>query len=174
MQSPSKQWLVVYTKPNWEKKVHSLLLKQQIESWCPLQKIEKQWSDRKKIIEIPLFKSYVFVRISKEEYLKVFKTEGVLHFVMYLGKPAVVKESEINLIKKFIVEAAQITLQPIETLQPNTLVKIKYGIFMDNTGMVVKNNNKKVYVQLKSLGKVMIVQFPANYLSKEDNELLHF
>ena len=58
-----KKWYALYTKPRWEKKIDSVLIRKGVESWCPLQKIERQWSDRKKIIEDPLFKSYVFVRI---------------------------------------------------------------------------------------------------------------
>ena len=61
-----KRWHVIYTKSKWEKKVEGLLLKSGIESWCPVQKKERQWSDRKKIIEEPLFRSYVFVKIEKE------------------------------------------------------------------------------------------------------------
>ena len=56
-----KYWYALYTKPRWEKKIDAALLKKGIEAWCPLQKIEKQWSDRKKIIEEPLFKSYIFI-----------------------------------------------------------------------------------------------------------------
>jgi transcription antitermination factor NusG len=81
----------------------------------------------------------------------------------------VVKDAEINLINKFLGEQAQLTLQPIETFKPNTCVKINQGVFMDNIGLVLKSNNKKVYVQLKSLGKVMVVQFPANHLIHESN-----
>ena len=55
-----KKWYALYTKPRWEKKIDASLIKKNIESWCPLQKIEKQWTDRKKIIEEPLFKSYIF------------------------------------------------------------------------------------------------------------------
>ena len=61
-----KRWHVIYTKSKWEKKVEGLLLKANIESWCPVQKKERQWSDRKKIIEEPLFRSYVFVKIDKD------------------------------------------------------------------------------------------------------------
>ena len=60
-----KKWFALYTKPRWEKKVNLTLLKKGIEVWCPVQKVQKQWSDRKKIVEEPLFKSYVFVKINE-------------------------------------------------------------------------------------------------------------
>src|SRR5436305_10048529 len=97
-----KQWFAIYTKPRWEKKVDGLLLRKGIESWCPLQKVERQWSDRKKIINDPIFKSYVFVRIKPEERLPVLQTEGVLNFVHFLGKPAVIKDEEVANIKSYL------------------------------------------------------------------------
>ena len=96
---PEKKWYAVYTKPRWEKKIDTALIKKGVESWCPLQKVEKQWSDRKKIIEDPLFKSYVFVRIDGTERTKVLMTDGLLNFVYYLGKPAVIKNEEVEIIK---------------------------------------------------------------------------
>jgi transcription antitermination factor NusG len=90
--------------PRWEKKIDSVLIRKGMESWCPLQKIERQWSDRKKVIEDPLFKSYVFVRIDDTERAKVLMTDGVLNFVHYLGKPAVIKNEEVETIKKYLAE----------------------------------------------------------------------
>ncbi|HVX26897.1 MAG TPA: UpxY family transcription antiterminator, partial [Parafilimonas sp.] len=87
MAENNKSWYAVYTKPRWEKKVNSKLLNKGIESWCPVQKLQRQWSDRKKIIEDPLFKSYVFVHISDAEKSKVLNTEGIIQFVYYLKKP---------------------------------------------------------------------------------------
>jgi transcription antitermination factor NusG len=78
-----KKWYAIYTKPRWEKKVNTILSQKGIESWCPIQRIERQWSDRKKIVEEPLFKSYVFVRISEAEKNEVIITGGVLNFVHY-------------------------------------------------------------------------------------------
>ena len=76
-----KKWLVVYTKPKWEKKVDSNFAQKGIESWCPTQKKERQWSDRKKVIEEPLFKSYVFVRATKEEHANVLYEDDELIMV---------------------------------------------------------------------------------------------
>lgn len=161
-----KQWFALYTKPRWEKKVDSVLSGKDIESWCPVQKVQKQWSDRKKIVEEPLFKSYVFVRIDDKERVKVLMTDGVLNFVHYLGKPAVIRDEEVLVIKKYLLEKdASISLQSIESFNENTLVKINHGVFMDNTGTVLRAGKKKVFVKLESLGQVMTVEFPAEYLS---------
>ena len=99
-----KKWYALYTKPRWEKKIDAQLKKKGVVRWCPLQKIEKQWTDRKKLIEEPLFRSYVFVHIDDSETTKVKSTDGVLNFVFYLGKPAVIREEEIDMIQKYLGE----------------------------------------------------------------------
>src|ERR1019366_3505079 len=167
MQTENK-WYAIYTKPRWEKKVDGILLKNGINSWCPVQKVQKQWSDRKKIIEEPLFKSYVFVRINlkTEEKLKVLRADGVLNFVHYLGKPAVIKDKEVDTIKKYLSEKdTNIEIISIDGFNENAMVQVNQGVFMDNKGKVVRGGKKKVYVELKGLGQVMIVEFPVEYLS---------
>lgn len=161
----TKQWFAVYTKPRWEKKIDSVLLRKGIESWCPVQKVERQWSDRKKVIEDPLFKSYVFVHVTESERSRVLMTDGVLNFVHHLGKPAVIREEEIDLIKKYLSEKqAQLSVHALEGFSENDRIRVSHGIFMDNEGTVVRGGKKKVYVKLESLGQVMIVEFPAEYL----------
>ena len=167
-----KKWYVLYTKPKWEKKVDGVLLKKEIESWCPLQKIQKQWSDRKKIIEEPLFRSYVFVRINEDERIKVLQTEGVINFVHYLHKPAIIREEEIGVIKSYLLEKdAKLSVQSQQSFQMNDKIIVRQGIFMDNTGTVIRSGSKKIYVQLESLGQIMIVEFPVNYVSSLFNGL---
>lgn len=162
-----KKWFALYTKPRWEKKVDGILIRKGIECWCPLQKIEKQWSDRKKIIEEPLFKSYVFVHINEaQERLNVLMTDGVLNFVHYLKKPAIIRDEEVELIKKYLSEEeAKISIYSLEGFKEETKVRINHGVFMDNQGTVIRGGKKKVYVKLDSLGQVMVVEFPVEYLS---------
>ena len=125
-----------------------------------------QGKDRKKIIEEPLFKSYVFVRIDDTERSKVLMTDGALNFVYYLGKPAVIKDEEVENIKLYLAEKdAKITIISDEGFSSGDLVKVNYGVFMDQEGTVVRGGKKKVYVQLQGLGQVMIVEFPATFLS---------
>jgi transcription antitermination factor NusG len=164
-----KNWYALYTKPRWEKKIDASLIKKNIESWCPLQKIEKQWTDRKKIIEEPLFKSYIFVHIANSERSKVFQTDGILNFVYYLGKPAIIKEAEINLIKHYLHEKdVKISLISKEGFEESTKIRVNHGVFMGKVGTVLKNMKKKIYVKLESLGQVMVVEFPVEYLSHLD------
>lgn len=161
----NRKWFALYTKPRSEKKANALLLKKGIESWCPVQKTERQWSDRKKIIEEPLFKSYVFVRINDDERIQVLQTDGILNFVHHAGKPAVIRDEEIDLIKSYLKETnAHINIESWDSLDENIKIKVKHGIFMDNTGTIVRGGKKKVFVRLESLEQVMIVEFPVEYI----------
>src|SRR5215210_3304580 len=163
--SDSKRWFAAYTKPRWEKKVSRVLERKGVECWCPLKKTQKQWSDRKKVIEEPLFTSYVFVRINETEKSVVLMTDGVLNFVYYIGKPAIIRDEEIEVIKRYLAEEqAQISIQSLNSLDENTRIKVNHGIFMDSTGTVVKGGKKKVYVKLESLDQVMIVEFPLEHV----------
>ena len=146
-----KKWYVVYTKPRWEKKVYKLLQEQEVEYYCPLNKVRKKWSDRMKTVEEPLFKSYVFVKIAEEEQTKVRMTNGVINFVYWLGKPAIVKDKEIELIKLFLNEYDNVQAELIKW-SPNMKVRIKQGAFMDREAVIKKIYNKKVQVIIESIG----------------------
>src|SRR6476620_10072500 len=126
----SKKWLAIYTRPRWEKKVSQLLIEKEVECYCPLNKVTRKWSDRMKVVEEPLFKSYVFVKVTDEDRTAVRMTPGVINFVYWEGKPAVIKEKEINAIKQFLNEYENVELKPIK-LELNQRVKITKGPLMD-------------------------------------------
>src|SRR6476646_1947607 len=109
----NRKWLAVYTKPRWEKKIDRLLIETGIESYCPLNKVHRKWSDRMKMVEEPLFKSYVFVHVNPEEEKKVREVNGVLNFVYWLGKPAVIRQKEIERIKRFLNDYNNVTAEPL-------------------------------------------------------------
>lgn len=166
IEETEKKWYAVYTKPRWEKKINLVLERKGIESWCPLQKLQRQWSDRKKVIEDPLFKSYVFVHIADQDRLRVLQTDGILNFVYYLSKPAIIRDEEIDTIKSYLSQKdAVITVHSIDMFDKDARIKIKQGIFMDQTGTILKASGKrKVYVSMESLGQVMMVEFPIDHL----------
>ncbi|MDB5021842.1 MAG: antitermination protein NusG, partial [Pedobacter sp.] len=105
------KWYAVYTKSRWEKKVVEQLNKVGIENYCPLNRVTRQWSDRKKIVEEPLFTSYVFVKITERQMNEIRTVCGVVNFVYWLGKPAVILNDEIDLIKDFITNHYNIKLE---------------------------------------------------------------
>ena len=150
-----KKWHAVYTKPRWEKKIHKLFTEKGLESYCPLNKIRRKWSDRIKIVEEPLFTSYVFVKVDEEEKTKVRTTNGVLNFVYWQGKPAIIKEKEIEVIKKFLHEYENVIAEPIE-LKSDMKVKIQQGAFMDKQATVTKVLGNKVQVIIESIGYSLV------------------
>lgn len=146
-----KYWYVLYTKPRWEKKVYQLLMEQGIESYCPLNKTRKKWSDRVKWVEEPLFKSYVFVKIAEDRRTEVRMVNGVVNFVYWLSKPAIVKDKEIEIIRKFLNDYTDVQAVPID-LKINSRVTILKGAFMDKKAKVIKVLNNKVQVIIDSIG----------------------
>ena len=146
-----KNWYALYTKPRWEKKVYELMVKQGIEAYCPLNRVRKKWSDRMKWVEEPLFKSYVFVRIPESEQTTVRMVSGVVNFIYWLGKPAVVRDRDIQTIRKFLNDHTEVWAEPV-ALQKDARITIRQGAFMDREGKVVKVFNNKVQVVIESIG----------------------
>lgn len=154
---PEKKWYAVYTRPKWEKKVAELLTRTAIENYCPLNRALHQWSDRKKIVYEPLFTSYVFVRVAEKDHLQLKQTDGIINLVHWLGKPAVIRDAEIDIIKRFLKEHAEVKLESLN-VQVNDRIRIGSGPFMDCEGRVVEVRNKTVRVVLPSLSTVMVAE----------------
>jgi transcription antitermination factor NusG len=150
----SKKWFAVYTRPRWEKKVHRLLEEKGIESYCPLNKVHRKWSDRIKLVDEPLFKSYVFVKVNEEEKTSVRMTQGVVNFIYWLGKPAIIKEKEIETIKKFLNDHHDVEVRAID-IKAGKKVMVQSGILMGKEGTVKKVLHKKVEVIIESIGFVL-------------------
>jgi len=162
--SITRKWLAVYTRPRWEKKVHQLLTAKGLESYCPLNKVRRKWSDRIKTVEEPLFKSYVFVKVSDEDRSAVRMTQGAINFVYWQGKPALIREKEIATIKKFLNEYENVEVQSMN-LQVNQRVRITNGSLMDQEGKVLSVQHKTVKVAIDSLGYVLVAYIERSKLT---------
>ena len=158
------RWYALYTRPRWEKKVAELLDAKKIENYCPLQKTERNWSDRKKIILEPLFKSYVLVRLAPKAHIPVLQTDGVLGFVTVQSKPAVIRDEEIDIVKQFLKDYENVQVERID-VNINDEVTIINGPLMQQTGQVQEVNGKMVKVMLPSLGFALVAIDKSN-LSK--------
>lgn len=158
-----KNWYAAYTKPRWEKKVCAQFEKKGLVYYCPLNKVRRKWTDRYKVIEEPLFKSYVFVYISEEEKTRVRLTDGVVNFLYWNGKPGVIKEQEIKMIRRFMNEYEHVEAKPL-SVTSGERVRIKTGLMMDAEGVVIRVLNNRAYVLLESLGYELTAQFEKNNL----------
>lgn len=163
---PTKNWYAVYTRPRWEKKVAEYLLEKGIEHYCPLNKVTRQWSDRKKVVMEPVFKGYVFVKPIEEKKWDVRKIPGILNYVYWLGKPAIIKEEEIITIKKFLNEFHDVVVEKRE-LVVNSTVRITQGVLMNYEGMVIEVFGNRAVVKIDTLD----IQLSAHF-DKKNLELL--
>jgi transcription antitermination factor NusG len=144
-------WYAVYTKPRWEKKVAALLEAEGITYYCPLNKVVKQWSDRKKTVMEPLFKSYVFIQVEEKKKWEILKVPGILNYVTWLGKPAKIKNSEIDTIRKFLKEFIDVQVVNLN-LAVNGTVKVKQGALMDYQGILLHISGNRASVKIQSMG----------------------
>ena len=137
-------WYAIYTRPRHEKTVFDKLVEKEFESYLPLVKRVSMWKDRKKKIEEPLFKSYLFVNFEYKYRFDVLETNGVVKIVNFNGKPAVVPAWQIESLRKMI-EAPE-TLQLETYMRPGELVEVTAGPMRGMKGTVVrlKGHNRLV------------------------------
>ena len=162
--SNQKTWYAIYTKSRNEKKVYSRLLDAGIEVYLPQQKILKQWSDRKKWVEEPLFRSYLFVQITQEDYYKVLGIIGVVKYISFEGKAVPVPEQQILAIKQFLNNEEDQLLSD-ESFNIGNRVEIFRGALKGLTGNLVELKGKqKVKIEIESIGQSIVLTIPKSYL----------
>lgn len=161
---PQKKWYAVYTRSRTEKKINTLLEEAGIDTFLPLLKVLKQWSDRKKWVEEPLFRSYLFVRIEKSEYYKVLEVAGVVRYITFEGKAVPVPEQQILAIKQFLDKEDDQTVSP-GTFEIGDKVEIFRGALRGLSGNLVDIRGKqKVRIEIESIGQSIILTIPKSYL----------
>lgn len=143
-------WYVLYTKPRQEKKVADGLIAIGIEAYCPLVTVVKQWSDRKKKVEVPLINSYVFVHIEEHKRDAVFEVSGIVRYLFWLGKPGMVRAIEIEALQKSL--EGVVTSFEVSALQKDTVYKIPAGPFQGFEGLVKNVNATTIQLLLVDLG----------------------
>lgn len=149
----SLHWYVLYTKPRNEKKVTDELIKKGINAYCPLRTEYKQWSDREKKVQVPLISSYVFVQIPEKERNKVFLVNGVISYLYWLGKPAIVRDEEIMSLKHAM--DSPFSKVEISNLKTNQEFEISSGYFKGKTGKVKSSTKNKIQVIINQLDYVI-------------------
>lgn len=153
-----RNWYVVYTRSKCEKKVAALLSKKEIENYCPLNRVIQQWADRKKLVYKPLFTSYVFVKATAQELYGVKQVStDIVNFVYWLGKPAIVREVEIENIRRFLDDYTDVKLEK-SMVQIGDKVRIIDGPLALYEGNILSVDKSKVKLSLPSLGYSMIAE----------------
>jgi transcriptional antiterminator RfaH len=158
------RWYALYTKSRQEKKLASILTDRGIEAYTPLRKTLKQWSDRKKMVEEPLIRSYVFVKISRLSYDMVLNTPGAVRFIWFGGEPASIPDRQIDLLKMVTGTGGDLSVVP-SGMAPGTPVRVIAGPLAGITGELMTVAGKyRVIVRIDHLEHALSLSIPAALL----------
>lgn len=173
-------WYLLYTNPRAEKKAALELQKKGYEVFLPLQKTLKTWSDRKKWVEEPLFKSYLFIETELEaNYYTILNTPGIVKFISFQSHPAIVDPREINLVKlllgdhrefRIANQGAPENVEAVEQApwQEGESVTIMAGPLMGTHGkLVTTRTGNKMLIELQTIQQNILISIPQHFLSKE-------
>jgi len=158
-------WYAIRVKSRSEKKVFSDLIEMEIEAYLPLQRKLRQWSDRKKWVEMPLISGYVFVYISRKEYEAVLKVYNVVCYVYFEGKAAVIRDEDIHLLKRMLGQVEVELEITLEQLKPGQMVEITSGPLFGIIGELINFQGKnKVALRIQPLGYTVLIESPEKNL----------
>lgn len=157
------KWFAIYTQSRAEKKVLERILNVGFDAFLPLIKTMKQWSDRKKKVEVPLINSYVFVKTSNDKLNALLNIPGVISILKYLGKPAIVKDLEIENLKIIANNKDQFRIVESIDLTKGETVEVISGPFQGLFAKYIFNKGKyKVVVEVEALSSFIEVSMPLN------------
>jgi transcriptional antiterminator RfaH len=159
-----RRWYAIYTKPRWEKKVAEWFEEKRIEHFLPLFKTLKIWSDRKKWVQEPLFKSYIFVYVNKDEYLSAIQTPGAVKYITIEGKPVSIPSIQIEAIKTFIESGDDLIIESPE-LKIGDRVQVIRGSLKGLEGTLVEFHQKhRVRVIIDCIQQSLHIKIPKSQL----------
>jgi transcriptional antiterminator RfaH len=160
------KWYPVYTQPRAEKKACQALLNKGIETYLPLHRQVKQWSDRKKWVEEPFIKSYLFVHIKEFEQTEVLMTKGIARFIYFSGKITPMPDRQIQELKLLMASPYELEITE-EDLQPGEKIIIKAGPLKGLTGEIISyRSQRQLALRLENLGYSIIVNIAASLINR--------
>ncbi len=152
------KWHAVYTKPNCEKKIAEILTRKKIENYCPLKRVTRPGTENNKLYQIPLFTSYVFVKVSKIQSQQLRRIEGIISLLYWRGNPVIIKESEISMVKNFLDEHINVEVEKTGVGINDTLSIVNGALMMQHEGVITVKNRKST-IGLPSLGYKIVGEF---------------
>ncbi|TQF70974.1 UpxY family transcription antiterminator [Pseudoalteromonas luteoviolacea] len=166
----NRNWYVVYTKPNMEKKFADQITRLTFgcEVYLPLLTEQKQWSDRVKSVSRPLFKSYVFVYADESEYHHIKRINGFVEYIRFNGKPSIIRTTEIDKIKNII--ASGFPCEPaINQFTVGQTVEIHTGSLRGYRGKLVEIKNNTLFaIEVQGLDQSLLMSVPVSMLNKTE------
>lgn len=168
-ETKGKKWFAIYTRSRNEKMVASALKEKGIVVYLPLIKTLRQWSDRKKKVEIPLFPGYIFVHILEKNYMEVLITEGVVRFITFRKERIPIPDYQIEAVKAYLDEEDRIELDETRYV-PGDYVQVKRGPMKGLSGTLVQLKGKRrVLIEIESIGQHLFLNLPVSILEKFSN-----
>lgn len=162
----SVKWYPVYTHPRAEKKAFQALTNKGVNAYLPLHRQLKKWSDRKKWVEEPFLKSYIFVNIREHEQTEILMTKGVARFIYFSGRIASMPERQINDLRLLLASPYELEVTE-EGLQPGERIVIKAGPLKGITGEIISFRSQKQFlIRLENLGYSIIVNMSASLIGR--------
>ena len=143
-------WYVLHTKPRAEKKSEKQLMSLGIKAYCPTRDEIRLWSDRKKRIQVPVLPSMVLVNIDEKDINRVFECPGVLRYMFWLGKRAVVRQSEVDILKKYLKGDYNLTNFELSNIKVGDIFSLPS--FKNEKGIVNRISNNNIWIYLRSIG----------------------
>ena len=160
------KWYALYTRPRAEKLVYQRLVEEGIETFLPLQKTYRMWSDRKKLVEKPLLSSYIFVKTNKKNFRRVYNVNGIVKFISFEGQPVSIPQKQIDNLRLLINSDAEIEVTTEKFAQGDN-VEVVNGALIGLTGELIKIGSKnRVVVRIDRLDQNLILKIPLGFLKK--------
>ncbi|MBI5473517.1 MAG: UpxY family transcription antiterminator [Ignavibacteriae bacterium] len=164
------RWYALYVRSRYEKRTHSELQQLGVESFLPLIEEIHCWSDRKKRVEEPMFRGYVFVHSDLRNKVSILQTEGVVRFVGIRNYPSPIPDDEINWVR--ILAKSPDAVKREEEFEPGEWVRILVGPFQGVQGFVTMvKGMAKVVVSIPSIGRAVSIQVPIEFVEKVGEEV---
>lgn len=160
-------WRAFYTRPRHEKKIKERLIEQDYVVYCPLVKTKQKWSDRWKKVTKPLLPGYIFVNVTEDQRIDVLQDPSIVATVTWRGKPAVIRDEEIQAMKDLLSDDAPVNVE-INELKPGTKVKVEHGPMSGKEGIIDSISNTKTRIRLEGLGLEIVVEVTPAAVKKLD------
>lgn len=163
-ETTTRRWYAIYTRSRNEKKVAHELMTRGVEVYLPMIKTLKQWSDRKKWVEEPLFKSYLFVRIFGKDYLEVLQTRGVVRFITFRKERVPIPDEQIEAVRAYLDEPDPISISE-SCFEPGEHVEVTRGNLKGLTGTMVKVRGKhRVIIEIEVINEKLFLNIPRSFI----------
>lgn len=159
-------WYAIYTRSHYEKKVVDRLREMGIEAWVPLLKTLRQWSDRKKWVEVPLFHSYVFVRSDSNRIKQALQVNGAVYVVSFSGRPTPIPDEQIEWLRLLLASSEKFEIS-FDDFTFGEHITVEKGVLRGMKGKFVNfKGRNRVLVQIEAINQSLLIDINPAFIRK--------